>query len=52
MMNGPEKDRIFTENTAIALLKAGLSVEESKLRHLSDEEIIPSFRYLMDKDKK
>lgn len=41
-----------TENTFLTPIKPEKPVEESKLRHLTDEEIIRGFRYLMSKDKK
>ena len=41
-----------TENTFLTPIKPEKPVEESKLRHLTDEEIIWGFRYLMSKDKK
>lgn len=51
-MNEPEKDNITTENTALTLLKAEKPAEEPKLRHLTDDEIIRGFKYLMNKDRK
>ena len=51
-MNKPEKDNITTENTALTPLKAEMPAEESKLRHLTDDEIIRGFKYLMNKDRK
>ena len=52
MMREPEKDKIITEKTALTPLKAELPAEESKLRRLTDEEIIRGFRYLINKDNK
>jgi hypothetical protein len=41
-----------TENTSLSPIQPEKPFEESKLRHLTDEEIIRGFRYLMSKDKK
>ncbi len=41
-----------TENTSLTPLQPEIPAEETKLRHLTDEEIIQGFRYLMNKDKK
>ena len=38
-------------NTGLAPIKIEKSAEESKLRHLTDDEIIQGFRYLIRKDK-
>ncbi len=40
------------ENTGLAPIRKEEPVEETKLRHLTDDEIIRGFRYLMNKDKK
>ena len=41
-----------TENTSLTPLQPEKQIEETKLRHLTDDEIIQGFRYLMNKDKK
>ena len=41
-----------TENTSLTPLQPEIAAEETKLHHLTDEEIIQGFRYLMNKDKK
>ena len=38
--------------TGLAPIPSGPPAEEQKLKHLTDEEIIRGFRYLMNKDKK
>ena len=47
-----EKDSNKTENTELAPIRKEESVEETKLRNLTDDEIIQGFRYLMNKDRK
>ena len=47
-----EKDSNNTENIGLAPIRKEEPVEETKLRHLTDEEIIQGFRYLMNKDRK
>ena len=39
------------QNTGLAPIKAEKPVVETKLRHLTDDEIIQGFRYLIHKDK-
>ncbi|MBQ9607480.1 MAG: hypothetical protein IJV16_09955 [Lachnospiraceae bacterium] len=39
-------------NTGLIPIKKEVPAEESKLRHLSDDEIINGFRYLINKGKK
>ena len=38
-------------NTGLAPIKIEKPAEELKLRHLTDDEIIQGFRYLIRKDK-
>ena len=47
-----EKDSNKIENTELAPIRKEEPVEETKLRHMTDEEIIQGFRYLMNKDRK
>ena len=47
-----EKDSNKIENTELAPIRKEEPVEETKLRHLTDDEIIQGFRYLMNKDRK
>ena len=42
----------ISRNTALTLLKAEKPAEEPELRHLTDDEIIRGFKYLMNKDRK
>jgi len=49
-MNVKDNDR--KKNMDLAPIPSELPAEDHKLRHLSDDEIIQGFRYLMNKDKK
>ena len=40
------------DSTALTPLQPEKPVEETKLKNLTDEEIIQGFRYLMNKDRK
>ena len=40
------------DSTALSPLQPEKPAEETKLKHLTDEEIIQGFRYLMNKDRK
>ena len=49
-MNVKDNDR--KKNTDLVLISPEPPAEDQKLRHLTDDEIIQDFRYLMNKDKK
>ncbi len=51
-MKKPKNTDNSTKNTSLAPLRVQKSAGETKLRRLTDEEIIRGFRYLMNKDKK
>ena len=51
-MKNRNDNRSKPDNTSLTPLQPETPVEETKLRHLTDEEIIRGFRYLMHKDKK
>ena len=49
-MNVKDNDR--KKNTDLVPIPPEPPAEDQKLRHLTDDEIIQGFRYLMNKDKK
>ena len=49
-MNTKDNDR--NKNTELIPIPSEPPAEDQKLRHLTDDEIIQGFRYLMNKDKK
>ena len=51
-MNDQIKKENNPDSTALSPHQPEKTAEETKLKHLTDEEIIQGFRYLMNNDRK